>query len=213
MVLSPHPDDDVLGCGGTLCRYYNKGSHIKTIILTDGSMGMGTADECDLVSIRKNEAIAGASCVGCNDLIFLYNIDTKLRANRKNKDAILEQLRNFNPEIIFVPSIFENHPDHIESTIILAYALREYEGHPLCYCYEIWGPLFPNILIDITNQIENKKKAINVHWSQITHQNMKDSILGLNSYRAFGLGKDIKSCEAFYKCSKEEFIKMVLQHY
>ncbi|MGZ9130101.1 MAG: hypothetical protein ACXW4Z_20175, partial [Candidatus Binatia bacterium] len=46
-------------------------------------------------------------------------------------------LKDFHPDMIFVPSIFENHPDHIESAVIIANALRKYEGHPTCYCYEV----------------------------------------------------------------------------
>jgi LmbE family N-acetylglucosaminyl deacetylase len=209
LVIAPHADDDVIGCGGTLKRFYESGSHLKIIIMTDGRKATGTVDEQgDLVNIRMEEEKLGAGILGCSDLVFLNNFDLSLRANKDNKKAILNVLNDFNPDIIFVPSIFEHHPDHIESTLILAYALREYRGNPLCYCYEVWSPLFPNTLIDITNKVEDKVKALNAHWSQVTHQNFVDSILGLNSYRAFGWGTEIKFCEAFYKCSKEEFIKI-----
>lgn len=213
MVLSPHPDDDVIGCGGTLKILCENGSIVKTIIFTDGCMGDGTVKDFSLVTIRKHEAIAGSKILGYHDLIFLNNLDTKLRANEKNKDAMLQLLRDFNPEQIFVPSILERHPDHIETAVILAHALQKYVGHPLCYCYEVWSPLFPNTLIDITNKVDDKIKAISAHWSQVTHQNYLDSILGLNAFRAMGLGYDVKFCEAFYKCSKEEYIKMVLKHF
>jgi N-acetylglucosamine malate deacetylase 1 len=193
--------------------FCENGSQVKIIIITDGRYATGTIDEHDLVSKRKEEERLGSDILGCNDLVFLDNVDTKLRANKKNKAIILGLLKDFNPDKIFVPSIFENHPDHIESAVILAYALREYQGHPSCYCYEVWNPLFPNTLVDITGQVETKTKALNAHWSQVTHQNFVDSIVGLNSYRAFGLGREIKSCEAFYKCSKEEFINLVLHRF
>jgi N-acetylglucosamine malate deacetylase 1 len=210
LVISPHPDDDVLGCGGTLKKCCDNGVRVKVVVMTDGSRGSGTASDQDLVKLRRKEEVDGLKALGCADPVFLDNLDGKLRADRKNKELIVSLLKEFKPDAVLVPSIFENHIDHIESTMVLAKALREHEGDIQCYSYEVWGPLFPNILVDISNEIEHKKKAIEAHWSQITHQNIKEGVLGLNSFRAMGLGKDIGYCEAFYKCSKEEFVKMVL---
>lgn len=211
LVLSPHPDDDVLGCGGTIKRLCQNGSQVKTVVLTDGRLGKGTVNDDSIVGVREMEARAGASILGCSDVIFLKNVDKKLRSTRENEEAILGLLNEFNPDRIFVPSIFENHPDHIETAVILARVLRRYEGDPICYCYEVWSPLFPNTLVDITGTAEDKLRALNAHRSQVGHQNFIACVQGLNAYRAMGLGKDVSSCEAFYKCSKKEFIRMVLR--
>jgi LmbE family N-acetylglucosaminyl deacetylase len=210
MVIAPHPDDEVLGCGGTIKKCSQAGDHVKILFFTDGRHGSTHIDESQLIDIRINEAKESMRILGCFDLTFLGWEDTVLRQERKTVEIALRELKAFQPDAIFVPHLFDNHPDHIESAFIIANALKKYEGNLSCYCYEVWTALFPNILIDITDVINFKKMAIDAHQSQ-AQLNLTDSIIGLNSYRALGLRGDVKFCEAFYKCSKKEFIRIALK--
>jgi hypothetical protein len=193
LVIAPHPDDEILGCGGTIGKFIQNGSHIKTLFLTDGSHGNNTIEQQFLVNLRKLEAKAG------------------LRATRETIRMMLSLIEDYHPEIIFLPFFLDNHPDHKESAVIAAHALNRYKVPVVCYCYEVWTALFPNVLIDITDMMDKKIRAIEAHESQVSHLNLVSSVIGLNSYRSLGLSEDVKFCEAFYKCSKEQFIKMVLR--
>ena len=82
LVLSPHPDDDIIGCGGTLRRYHEEGAAITVVYMTDGRKGGGTYDEEELVLVRKEEAAKAASIIGVDKLIFLDNKDAELSANK-----------------------------------------------------------------------------------------------------------------------------------
>ncbi|MDW5562422.1 MAG: PIG-L deacetylase family protein [Methanomassiliicoccus sp.] len=210
LVIAPHPDDEVLGCGGTVKKYGERGAHIKTLYFTDGSEGNPDLGGQELATMRRQEAEEGLKIIGCHDSQFLDNKDGDLRADRNAIGATGEVLDMFHPDIIFVPFIFDNHSDHIQSAIALAEALKNYREPVICYCYEVWTPLFPNLLVDITDTIDAKMKAMDAHRSQIDHQNIKECVFGLNSYRAIGWGKKVKACEAFYRCSRKEYIKIVL---
>jgi LmbE family N-acetylglucosaminyl deacetylase len=211
LVIAPHPDDEILGCGGTIGKFIQNGSHIKTLFLTDGSHGNNTIEQQFLVNLRKLEAKAGLKILGSDDLEFFNFKDSELRATRETIRMMLSLIEDYHPEIIFLPFFLDNHPDHKESAVIAAHALNRYKVPVVCYCYEVWTALFPNVLIDITDMMDKKIRAIEAHESQVSHLNLVSSVIGLNSYRSLGLSEDVKFCEAFYKCSKEQFIKMVLR--
>jgi N-acetylglucosamine malate deacetylase 1 len=211
LIIAPHPDDEVLGCGGTIKKCSQAGGHAKVLYLTDGRHGSTIIDEIKLISIRMNEAKESMRILGYQDQTFLGLEDAVLRQDRKTVEMTLNEIKAFRPDSIFVPYLFDNHPDHIESTFIVANALKKYDGDLICYCYEVWTALFPNILIDITDVIDYKKKAIEAYQSQAFQLSLTESIIGLNSYRALGHRGEVRFCEAFYKCSKKEFIKIALK--
>ena len=82
VVLAPHPDDDVLGCGGTLAKQVVTGASVSVVYLTDGRKGDPTfASEDDLVKERQREAVAAAAVLGIEDVAFLGARDQELRAS------------------------------------------------------------------------------------------------------------------------------------
>jgi LmbE family N-acetylglucosaminyl deacetylase len=210
LVLAPHPDDEVLGCGGTVKKCTVAGARVTTVYFTDGSEGNDSVGAQELVNMRKGEAEAGLKVLGCGDCRFLDFPDGSLRATDVSIKAVRDVLDSHRPDAVFVPFFMDNHPDHIQTAVILADALKGYDGEVTCYCYEVWTPLYPNLLVDITETIDVKMAAMDAHASQTVHQNIKESVDGLNTYRAIGLGKKVKACEAFYRCSKKEYIRTVL---
>jgi N-acetylglucosamine malate deacetylase 1 len=211
LVLAPHPDDEVLGCGGTIRQHTRSGSQAKVLYLTDGSHGNRAIEQNLLIEMRHKEAKTGLNILGCDDLVFFDLKDSELKANGNTIEKVVELIEAYRPEIIFVPFFLDSHPDHVESAVIAAYALRKYKGPMMCYFYEVWTALMPNILIDISDEMDEKIHALEAHWSQVSHLNLRSSMIGLNSYRSVGLGDGIRYCEAFYRCPKEEFIKIVLK--
>lgn len=208
--MAPHPDDEVFGCGGTIRKYHEKGSRITVVYMTNGCSGCRTIFDEDKVAKRAEEAKAGLKILGCEDYVFFNFQDSELNTNERTIGALLGVLEKFHPDIILVPSILDNHPDHVESAIIIAQALKRYSGRPVCLCYEVWTALLPNYFVDITDTISFKELAMKAHGSQLVNNNLKDSIIGLNSYRSLGMGTDVRYCEAFISCSKREYIALTL---
>lgn len=194
LVLSPHPDDDVFGLGGALHKLSKCGSKITVAYLCDGSGGVpeGRDEEGepkridkDLIEIRKNEAKNSAEILGFNDLRFFGYQDGKLAAGTAVARALSDLINEVKPDIIFVPSFLDNHPDHRATNEVLINVLS---GKQIAvkeiWAYEIWTPIFVNRVVDITNNIEDKKKAIGAHQSQLKSRAYDKAILGLNAYRA-----------------------------
>jgi LmbE family N-acetylglucosaminyl deacetylase len=121
---------------------------------------------------------------------------------------LVKIIEQYEPDKVFVPFFIENQPDHMIAGKIVAHALKKYNGKLECYCYEVWTPLYPNVLVNITDVIEKKLEALGKHESQLMMIDYVEKIKSLNSYRSITAGKSAKYCEAFLKCSCEDYVKM-----
>ena len=63
--------------------------------------------------------------------------------------------------------------------------------------YEIIIGLYPNILVDITNEIEKKKKAMKCYYTELYYNNYFDKIIGLNRFRTLTLAETVRYAEGF----------------
>lgn len=190
MVLSPHPDDDVFGMGGTIAKHTKAGDEVSVLYFCDGSKGTpeGIRDS-SLIGKRKNEAERAAKILGVKELIFWGYKDGSLGANATSTKALKSLILENKPDIVYLPSISDNHPDHLATNKIFYEVLASFSPDtlykfPLVAMYELWTPLFPNRLININSVIEIKEKAISNHQTQLRSRNYSEAILSLNKYRA-----------------------------
>lgn len=209
LVFAPHPDDEVLGCGGTIALYRSGGSSVRVIYMTDGGLGSPRFEPGELAKERKREAVEGLGVLGCSDVRFLDYPDCGLRCTRESIGRALEQIEDYRPDAIFVPFPLDNHPDHFSTVAIVGAALEEYPEEVRCYCYEVWSALPPNTIVDISMVAAKKEEAIRKHLTQTEIIDYTDKIMGLNAYRSLTAGSGISSCEAFFKCSRGELIDLL----
>lgn len=212
VVLSPHPDDDVLGCGGTLYKHHIANDKIISVYMTDGRKGgfyiASEMEEEELVQKRKAEAQKASKIIGIDRLIFLENRDGELSASQKTESQMIELLEDINPDIVYLPSLFDHHPDHIATNDIFALALKKHKFNFICYGYEVWTPMIPNCIVDITDYVKFKEDALKQHKTQISCNNLVDAIFGLSKYRSvIFLSKD-GYVECFLKCSSSEYLRL-----
>jgi LmbE family N-acetylglucosaminyl deacetylase len=72
-----------------------------------------------------------------------------------------ELIISFKPDTILVPSFLDSHPDHVETSKILALSLESIESaNPLILSYEIWTPVAPNCLVVIDKYFDDKLEGI-----------------------------------------------------
>lgn len=154
MVISPHPDDDVIGCGGTLSKHVDLGHRIKVIYVTEGSRG---GSQSNLKEIREIEAINALSSIGVNNCAFLSHKDGEIHIDNDAIEQLIILLKDFNPDTIYTPHVRDNQPDHIMTNILLREALTKIELPSINIIgYEVWSPLEPTILVNISDYIEKK---------------------------------------------------------
>ncbi|MEW6002377.1 MAG: PIG-L deacetylase family protein [Nitrospirota bacterium] len=203
LVLAPHPDDETLGCGGSLRLLSRAGTAVKVIFITNGEKADPAVKNRErYAAIREEEALKALNILDLSDYEFLRFPDRQLYEYMdKAKEMIAMIIENFNPDALYSPSSIELNPDHRASAEI-ALKLQRRFGFKILF-YELTTPLRPNILVDITKAFRIKKKAIKAYRTQLNIIDYLRLIIALNTYRTFTLGKNVKFAEAFLIVSRD----------
>lgn len=179
LVLAPHPDDEVLGCGGTIARIASGGGSAEVAIVTRGQAPRFDADQADAV---RAEAERAHQALGVSRTHFLdlpaAELDRLPHADLNH--AIGKILADVRPDTLFVPFVGDLHLDHrLVFDAAMVAARPRGDGYPVrILAYETvsetnWSaptlsPAFqPNIFIDIADQLEAKLAAFSCFASQL----------------------------------------------
>ncbi len=207
LVLAPHPDDDIIGCGGALRLYHERGATITTVYMTDGRRGGEAEAGEDLVSIRQSEAERAAAIIGIDDLVFLSNKDGELSTSRNAAVDLGAIIRDFVPEAVFLPFLLDDHPDHMATSRVFLSAIKS-TPEVLCYCYGVWTPLPAfNVVVDVTPYQELKERALREHRSQIRTADLLGAVSGLSRYYSAVTGGR-GYAEVFMACGSHEYRRL-----
>lgn len=109
LVFAPHPDDEVLGCGGLLATLAARGAEVRVVVVSDGARG-GSGD--DLAARRAAESRAAGALLGVREHVFLGLADGALGAVHDLVARLRAELDAFAPELVLVPGGGEPHADH-----------------------------------------------------------------------------------------------------
>ncbi len=227
VVFAPHMDDEAIGPGGTIALHRQAGAIVTHIFMTDGlgsdpelNARQMPADELErrlreLGETRKRESRQAAALVGINDLIFLDAPDGKLHETTEIVDRVHQILKEKKPNLIYAPSIMDNHPDHRATNRILRLALeslpKEITAEILIRGYEVWTPVPANRMVDISPVETIKRQAIDLFASQTRFVDYTRAILGLNQYRSMMHLHGRSTAEAFWEHTCDEYKTLVDQ--
>jgi len=194
LVVSPHPDDDVIAMGGTIAKLIAGGHRVCSVYVTNGGGSLRTLNISDqkIVRIRRREARKAALAVlRMSKVYFLQPIHVTqrefddanvLRARVKLRRIMLQE----KPTRIYLPHPREAHLTHRRTTELVTEVLESMKGlNPDVWGYEVWTPIErPDLVVDITQFSEKKGMAIQVHRTQLGEKAYDEAVLGLNRYRA-----------------------------
>jgi LmbE family N-acetylglucosaminyl deacetylase len=186
LVIAPHPDDESLGCGGSICLHRERGDRVHVVFLTSGELGMKHLPSSQSQLIREREAAAAAEILGVTELTFLRKMDWFVEDCIDETAGMLRPiLEREVPGLIYLPHNAEWHPDHRAALDVVRSVLRcGTIPAPTLLTYEIWTPLSKYSHIeDITSTMGRKLEAIRCYSSQLATFRYDRAILGLNLYR------------------------------
>lgn len=174
LAIAAHRDDVELLCGGTLARAAAAGHRTGILDLTRGEMG--TAGSADL---RGKEADAAAGVLGVTARRNAGLPDAGLANNAETRMVVAEYIRAFRPRVVILPFMAGRHPDHriasqlgYDACFLAGLGKLPVSGEPhrphkllfaLAYREDAVKPSF---VVDITDHIETKMKAIACYDSQ-----------------------------------------------
>jgi LmbE family N-acetylglucosaminyl deacetylase len=187
LVLSPHPDDESIGCGGTLHGHAADGDEIKVVFLTSGELGGHGLSKVETQALRETEAEEAAKILGISSIEFWRQPDGGLTANRRLVERVRQLILAWAPKYIYVPHDTEMHDDHRAAARMLKRALAntpQSERPSNVRMFEVWTPIQKlDEIIDISPFIEIKVAAIRAYTTQCSVMDFDEAFRGLSRYR------------------------------
>lgn len=186
LVISPHPDDEAIGCGGSVALHTVKGDVVSAVFLTSGELGLKKLPRDEACSIREKEAIQSCGILAIAHFEFLRGPDWMLADSLPETASRLAGiLKDRSPQLVYLPHPLDWHPDHQACLPLLRSALAQSSiPTPELRGYEVWTPVpHYDVVQDISAVMPTKLKALKAHSSQLGEFDYLRAIEGLNAYR------------------------------
>ena len=223
LVITPHPDDSELGCGGTVAKWIKQGTEVVYVLCTNGDKGSSDPDMTShkLAEIRKIEQQKAAEILGVTEVVRLDYEDGALEDTPLFRGQIVGAIRRFRPDVaLFTDPLrteFYLHRDHRIAGTVTLDALFPYARDRLHYPDHesegllphktpdalMWGSESPDTFINITGSIDKKIEALVAHKTQIPSCEESDELANLVKVTAARVGSrcDYKYAEGFRRIS------------
>jgi len=202
LIVAAHPDDEVLGCGGTIAKHIANGDSVHLLFMTDGVASRSESEDADS---RLTASQNAAKVLKVNTLTNLDFPDNKMDSIPL-LDVVKEieyKIAELQPEIIYTHHIGDLNIDHQITHKAVMTACRPQPGFCVkeIYAFEVlssteWQtpgllPFYPNVFIDITDYIDIKKQVLEVYSKEMRmpfHSRSIENILRLNALRGNSVG-------------------------
>jgi LmbE family N-acetylglucosaminyl deacetylase len=212
LVIAAHPDDEVLGVGGTIPLIQRAGGSVTILIVTDGSSTQYRGDD-EALRLKQQDARRAAEALGCESLVQWDFPDMRLESipHVELNDAIAGLVREHSFDTVFVHHRGDINLDHQRIYASTLVAIRPTPDCPVrqVLCYEVnssteWGSFTPQlafrpaVYVDIEETVEMKADALDVYGSELReypHPRSREAVV--NRARVRGNEVGFAYAEAF----------------
>ncbi|MHC5109034.1 MAG: PIG-L deacetylase family protein [Planctomycetota bacterium] len=210
LVIAPHPDDEVLGAGGTMLRHVADGDDVHVVICTRGEATRFGKEQVEQVQAEARRAHQFLGLAGSHFLdLPAARLDTVPGSDINA--ALGEVMAGVNADIVYAPHPGDVHLDHqliFQALMVCARPVgKTYPQRILAYetvsetdwyAPPLTPPFIPNVFIDITEFIDRKLDACAVYESQIRPSPDQRSVESLRALAATrGHAMNMHYAEAF----------------
>jgi LmbE family N-acetylglucosaminyl deacetylase len=215
LILAAHPDDEVLGCGGTIAKLARAGAALHVAFLADGVFSREGDQNMRQDELNARQAAAEKACgiLGVKAISF-----GKFPDNRMDSIALLDIVKaveslvaKYRPDTVFTHHAGDVNVDHRRAHQAVVTACRPQSGHPVktLLCFEVpssteWqlpgsAPVFaPNWFVDVSATLKTKLAALDVYATEMRawpHPRSRQGVEHLARWRGATIGVD--AAEAF----------------
>ena len=179
-MFAPHPDDEILGCGGTMIKHIGAGDEVYVCIVTKGCLPLFTPEG---TAKTRSEARACHQYIGVKKTFFLdfpavmIDKENRYEVNGKILDVVME----VKPDDVYIPHWGDMQKDHQMTTEAAMVA-----------------EFIPNVFVDVSDTLCKKIEALGYFKSQLSpfpDARSLEAIEALAKYR--GSLMHVKAAEAF----------------
>jgi LmbE family N-acetylglucosaminyl deacetylase len=217
LVVAAHPDDEVLGCGGTIARHADSGDHVQVLIVAEGSTSRqqkrDRSQVRDELSVLAKAAQAAGSILGAANVQLLDLPDNRLDSLDRLDliKRIEEHVNHHKPGCVYVHHVGDVNVDHRRLHEAVVTACRPTPSHPVkrLLSFEVassteWQPpgsapaFQPNWFVDISSQWSRKRLALEAYANEMRpwpHARSVKALEHLARWRGAQVG--VEAAEAF----------------
>ena len=217
LVIAPHPDDEVLGCGGMIANRVEAGHEVYVCVVTKGCEPLFREE---FIEQGRSECREADPLLGVKETLFLDFPAAMLEdvPRYKLNDAVLRTVQEIRPDEVYIPHRGDMQLDHKMIADAAMVALRPKYEHRVArvYAYETlsetaWdipntvNEFIPNVFEDISGTLEKKVQALRVFASQMAPfpaarspeaaealARYRGALAGVNAAEAFSLIREIR---------------------
>lgn len=182
LVIAAHPDDELLGLGGTLARHVHQGDEVFVLILTDGQSSRTAIPDKEVIALRKKAALEASLVLGVKEL-YIENLPDQGLDTVPLVDIVKTiegYMRKIRPDTVYLHHSGDLNKDHqiaFEAGITASRPTGDFYPNTIL-SYETfssteWAPpspdksFLPNYFVDIGNYFQLKMDAITKYRAEI----------------------------------------------
>ena len=218
LVVAAHPDDEVLGCGGTVARHAGAGDEVHVLIMAEGATsrageGDGDTDFTEELEALRSAANGAAEILGTRPPVFAEFPDNRMDTVPllDVTQRIEQMIADTKPEIVYTHHGGDLNVDHriVHQAVLTACRPQPNSHVQAIYAFETvssteWAspdddaPFRPVRFVDISDQLETKLKALAAYGGEMRpapHARSLENVTALATHRGAGVG--LKAAEAF----------------
>lgn len=165
LVVAPHPDDEALGCGGTLFRHIASGDSVVVLIVTDGRLSRALNFQPEaMANARHKEAMTAASILRVERLVWL-GFPEGAWSDDQLQIALATRMREVAPDIVYAPCWLDYHPEHRRVADCLAKVVAARTTVRVCTLHVPLVEL-ANLFVSVTTEMAGLKTLMRTYRTQ-----------------------------------------------
>lgn len=194
LIFAPHPDDEIIGCGGYIALKRLEKAAVRVIVVSDGTRGLSPGQRKQ-TGLRQEESRLGLAALQLDDVQFWHYPDGAIPLKGDIIAAYVQAVIDFRPTRIMLPAPGETHPDHRRVTRGVIHALAGNWAGDLWFYETVQPAPFVDTVIDISTTIASKLNALAAHSSQLAQHDYVGHCDSLAKMR--GIARGYSHGEAF----------------
>ena len=179
LVVAPHADDEVIGCGAAIDHFVRNGAQVTVLIVTQESERSISKQYDYTPNERVIESQRAKKVLGYQKLVYFnfpeLGLEDSTAIQADFGQQLQELIAQIKPNAVFIPNEKEMHPDHkvignvARSVIAASKKQGRFKFLHYLLIYEVWGPVFMNSFLKVTPTAKRKKKrSIDCYASQLS---------------------------------------------
>lgn len=212
VVIAPHADDEIIGCGATIAKHVAEGDEVAVIVATNAAVGAPELYTQERIDLVRSEALEAHRFLGVRETLFMEFPAPALNAYPEYKISLglSELFAELKPDFLYLPFAGDMHQDHKAIYRAALVSARPRGEHIIenIYCYETlseteWSPMYekyfvPNHFVDVSEFFQKKLEAMAIFKTQLREfpeSRSLEALEALAKYRGATIG--VQRAEAF----------------